>query len=136
MLDHAIESAVKVPEPERRCIDLLVCTRQSFVVVNVISPDRPAESADTRAAHYAVKVTNRIVQKYKGTLTTESQNGFFAVKIFFRAPSRKGSPFGSNGDDRRQRRKQGGAVGGSGQQDASEAWRMLGAATRSWRVSA
>ena len=32
MLDHAIESAVKVPEPERRCIDLLVCTRQSFVV--------------------------------------------------------------------------------------------------------
>ena len=83
MLDHAIESAVKVPEPERRCIDLLVCTRQSFVVVNVISPDRPAESADTRAAHYAVKVTNRIVQKYKGTLTTESQNGFFAVKIIF-----------------------------------------------------
>ena len=83
MLDHAIESAVKVPEPERRCIDLLVCTRQSFVVVNVISPDRPAESADTRAAHYAVKVTNRIVQKYKGTLTTESQNGFFAMKIIF-----------------------------------------------------
>ena len=83
MLDHAIESAVKVSEPERRCIDLLVCTRQSFVVVNVISPDRPAESADTRAAHYAVKVTNRIVQKYKGTLTTESQNGFFAVKIIF-----------------------------------------------------
>ena len=83
MLDHAIESAVKVPEPERRCIDLLVCTRQSFVVVNVISPDRPAESADTRAAQYAVKVTNRIVQKYKGTLTTESQNGFFAVKIIF-----------------------------------------------------
>ena len=83
MLDHAIESAVQMPEPERRCIDLLVCTRQSFVVVNVISPDRPPEAADTRATHYAVKVTNRIVQKYKGTLTTESQNGFFAVKIIF-----------------------------------------------------
>lgn len=82
-LDHAIESAVQVPEPERRCIDLLVCVRQGFVVVNVISPDRPAETADTRATHYAVKVTNRIVQKYKGTLTTESQNGFFAVKIIF-----------------------------------------------------
>ena len=83
MLDHAIESAVQVPESERRCIDLLVCTRQSFVVVNVISPDRPPEAADTRATHYAVKVTNRIVQKYKGTLTTESQKGFFAVKIIF-----------------------------------------------------
>ena len=53
------------------------------MVVNVISPDRPPEAADTRATHYAVKVTNRIVQKYKGTLTTESQNGFFAVKIIF-----------------------------------------------------
>ena len=83
ILDHAIESAVQVSEPERRCIDLLVCTRQSFVVVNVISPDRLPEAADTRATQYAVKVTHRIVQKYKGTLTTESQNGFFAVKIIF-----------------------------------------------------
>ena len=83
MLDQAIERAVKVPEPECRCIDLLVCTRQSFVVVNVISPDRPPEAAATRATHYALKVTNRIVQKYKGTLTTESRNGFFAVKIIF-----------------------------------------------------
>lgn len=83
MLDHAIESAVQVPEPERRCIDLLVCVRQGFVVVNVIGPERPPQAADTRTTHYAVKVTNRIVQKYKGTLTTESQNGFFAVKIIF-----------------------------------------------------
>ena len=95
MLDHAIESAVKVPEPERRCIDLLVCTRQSFVVVNVISPDRPVESADTRAAHYAVKVTNRIVQKYKGTLTTESQNGFFCGEDHFsERPLVKALPLG------------------------------------------
>ena len=36
----------------------------------------------------------------------------------------------SNNDDRRQWRKQGGAVGGRGQQDASKALRMLGAATR------
>ena len=83
MLDHAIESAVQVPQPERRCIDLLVCVRQSFVVVNVISPDRPSSTADTRSTQYAVKVTHRIVQKYKGTLTTEHQNGFFAVKIIF-----------------------------------------------------
>lgn len=25
----------------------------------------------------------RIVQKYSGTLTTETQNGFFAIKIIF-----------------------------------------------------
>lgn len=82
-LDHAIESAVQVSQPERRCIDLLVCVRQSFVVVNVISPERPPETADTRTTQYELKVLKRIVQKYKGTLTTETQNGFFAVKIIF-----------------------------------------------------
>ena len=83
MLDHAIESTVQVAEQERRAIDLLVCTRQNFVVINVISPARPPELAGTRTAQYEVKVTKRIVQKYKGTLTTETQNGFFAVKIIF-----------------------------------------------------
>lgn len=83
MLDHAIESAVRVSQPERRGIDLLVCMRQGFVVINVISPARPAEAAANRSAQYELKVVKRIVQKYKGTLTTETQNDFFAVKIIF-----------------------------------------------------
>lgn len=37
-LDHAVESAVQVSRPECRVIDLLVCVRQGFVVVNIISP--------------------------------------------------------------------------------------------------
>lgn len=40
-LDHAVESAVQVSRPECRVIDLLVCVRQGFVVVNIISPQRP-----------------------------------------------------------------------------------------------
>lgn len=82
-LDHAIESAVQVTQPERRCIDLMVCMRQGFVVVNVISPVRAPEKNDNRTAQYELKVIKRIVQKYKGTLTTETQNEFFAVKIIF-----------------------------------------------------
>lgn len=82
-LDHAIESAVQVTQPERRCIDLMVCMRQGFAVINVISPVRPAEAAMTRTAQYELKVVRRIVQKYKGTLTIEAQNEFFAVKIIF-----------------------------------------------------
>ena len=39
-------------------------------------------------------MTNRIVQKYKGTLTTESQNGFFAVKIIFPSALVKALPLG------------------------------------------
>ena len=88
-LDHAVESAVQVTQPDRRCIDLLVCVRQGFVVVNVISPARPPEQEANRTALYELKVMKRIVQKYKGTLTTEEQNGFFAVKIIFPCKAEK-----------------------------------------------
>ena len=41
-----------------------------------------------------------------------------------------GSPFGGNGDDRRQRRKQGGAVGAAASRMQATAKQTLGAATR------
>ena len=41
-----------------------------------------------------------------------------------------GSPFGSNGDDRRQWRKQGGAVGAAASRMRAAAKQTLGAATR------
>ena len=82
-LDHAIESAVQVTQPERRVIDLLVCMRQNFVVIHVISPEW--SGADSRTTQYELKVMRKIVKKYDGTLTTENKNGFFAVKILFSA---------------------------------------------------
>ena len=82
-LDYAIEGAVRTPDPARRNIDLLVCVRQSFIVINVISPAREPEAAATRTEAYELKVLRRIVQKYSGILTTETQNGFFAIKIIF-----------------------------------------------------
>ena len=82
-LDHAVESAVQTPRPECRVIDLLVCVRQGFVVVNIISPLRPPEKQANRSAQYELKVIKRIVQKYKGTLTREEQGEFFAEKIIF-----------------------------------------------------
>ena len=42
----------------------------------------------------------------------------------------RGSPFGSNGDDRRQWRKQGGAVGAAASRMRAAAKQTLGAATR------
>ena len=82
-LDHAVESSVQVSRPECRVIDLLVCVRQGFVVVNIISPLRPPEQQANRSAQYELKVIRRIVQKYKGTLTLEEQGEFFAEKIIF-----------------------------------------------------
>ena len=63
-LDHAVESSVQVSRPECRVIDLLVCVRQGFVVVNIISPLRPPEQQASRSAQYELKVIRRIVQKY------------------------------------------------------------------------
>lgn len=82
-LDYAVEGAVRTQDQTRRMIDLLVCVRQQFVVINVISPARAPEAAATRTEAYELKVIRRIVQKYNGTLTTETQNGFFAIKIIF-----------------------------------------------------
>ena len=82
-LDHAVESAVQASRPECRVIDLLVCVRQGFVVVNIISPLRPPEQQANRSAQYELKVIRRIVQKYKGALTLEEQGEFFAEKIIF-----------------------------------------------------
>ena len=46
----------------------------------------------------------------------------------------RGSPTRGNGDDRRQRRKQGGAVGAAASRMQATAKQTLGAATRSWRA--
>lgn len=83
-LDYAIEGAVRTPDPARRNIDLLVCVRQSFIVINVISPARGAGGcrdpyrglrAESAPPHRAE------IQRH---LTTETQNGFFAIKTFSR----------------------------------------------------
>ena len=87
-LDHAVESAVQTARPECRVIDLLVCVRQGFVVVNIISPLRPPEQQANRSAQYELKVIRRIVQKYKGTLTLEEQGEFFAEKSSFRCKNK------------------------------------------------
>ena len=81
-LDHAIELTRKLSEPEKRMIDLLVCRRQGFAVLNIISavPDGPDPGRETCDE---LKIAKRIIQKYNGFLTTESNGGFFAIKAVF-----------------------------------------------------
>lgn len=83
LLDNAIESAICTQQPHRRMIDVLVCLRQNFIVVRITSPARPPRSSPSRTEAVELRVVRRIVQKYQGTLTTDTENGFFAVKIIF-----------------------------------------------------
>lgn len=78
-LDHAIELTDKIPEPEKRMIDLLVCKRQGFAVVNIIST-RPAGLETNHEAIAELKIIKRIIQKYNGVLTLEPNGDFFAIK--------------------------------------------------------
>ena len=82
LLDQAIDAAAQQPDADRRMIDLLVCRRQGFAVVNVIGPV-PAESAPDhgRRHSYELKVARRVVQKYSGTMSTEPRGELFGVKI-------------------------------------------------------
>jgi len=83
MLDHMIENAVRTPGDRPRMIDLQVCVRQNFTVIAVTGPERPAKPAPGHAADYEQKVILRIVQKYGGTLSTDTKNGFSSFKLLF-----------------------------------------------------
>ena len=63
-------------------IDLLVCRRQGFAVINVIGPALSGSQSDHGRRHsYERKVARRVVQKYSGTMATEPRGELFAVKI-------------------------------------------------------
>ena len=63
---------------------------------------------------------------------------FYAILSFQRStqscPACQWLPLWGNGDDRRQRRKQGGAVGAAASRMQATAKQTLGAATRPWRA--
>ena len=81
LLDQAIDAAAQQPN-DRRMIDLLVCRRQGFAVINVIGPALSGSQSDHGRRHsYELKVARRVVQKYSGTMATEPRGELFAGKI-------------------------------------------------------
>lgn len=82
LLDQAIDAAAQERDADRRMIDLLVCKRQGFAVINVIGPVPAEAQPDHGRRHgYELKVARRVVQKYSGTMATEPRGELFAVKI-------------------------------------------------------
>ena len=81
LLDQAIDAAAQ-QQNDRRMIDLLVCRRQGFAVINVIGPALSGSQPDHGRRHsYELKVARRVVQKYSGAMATEPRGELFAVKI-------------------------------------------------------
>lgn len=78
-LDPMIEAASHQREADHAMIDLLLCVRQGFAVLNVIGPEDPAPNPKNN--RYELKVVRRIAQKYSGTVTAEVKEGFSALKV-------------------------------------------------------
>lgn len=82
LLDQAINAAAQQRDADHRMIDLLVCKRQGFGVINVIGPNPVESQPDHGRRHgYELKVARRVVQKYGGSMATEPRGELFAVKI-------------------------------------------------------
>lgn len=80
-LEGAIKGVLRLYPPQRRLIDLTVCVRQSFIVINIIAPEYPHPEEIDRLLQYEQKVLKNVVKKYHGTLTEDVQNGFCALRI-------------------------------------------------------
>lgn len=79
-LDPVIEAASHQSSPDHAMIDLLLYARQGFAVLNLVGPEEPAGSG-TRPGRYEFKVVRQIVQKYSGTVTAETREGFSSLKV-------------------------------------------------------
>lgn len=80
-LEGAIKSTLRLYPPQCRVIDLTVCVRQSFIIINIIAPEYPHPEEIDRLLQYEQKVLKNVVKKYHGTLTEDVQNGFCALRI-------------------------------------------------------
>lgn len=83
-LDPAIEAASRQEAPDHAMIDLLLYARQGFAVLNLVGPEDPA--AAPPASRYEFKVVRRIAQKYSGTATAETREGFSSLKVLIPLP--------------------------------------------------
>lgn len=79
-LDPVIEAAAHQSSADHAMIDLLLYARQGFAVLNLVGPEDPAATGG-RSGRYELKVVRRIVQKYSGTVTAETREGFTSLKV-------------------------------------------------------
>ena len=91
VLDNAIEGVSAIEDPEKRLIHLSVAKQRGFVRIREencfegnlkIVDGLPATTKkDSRYHGYGIKSIQTIVQKYNGSMTVKSENGWFELRI-------------------------------------------------------
>lgn len=86
-MDNAIETVSSFADSDRRLVEVLVCRRQDFAVINISNPicgnPSPEEGrlwSRTSAQDFGFKGLRRIVRKYDGMLDLDSRDGMFTLR--------------------------------------------------------
>ena len=95
-LDNAIEGVRGIREVGRRVIDVLVHSRQRFLVINIINPlekkltfrdGLPVTTKGDRGHHgFGLDSIRHIVKKYSGVMTVRTEEGCFNLVIMIPLP--------------------------------------------------
>ncbi|WP_149205079.1 sensor histidine kinase [Actinotalea subterranea] len=95
-LDNAIESARRVPDPERRLIRVAVYTQEELALIRFenyfegeleFADDLPRTTKDNAEQHgYGLKNMRQVAEGYGGSLTVHAEDEWFAVRVLLPRP--------------------------------------------------
>lgn len=112
-LDNAMEGVKAFPNREMRVIDVLIHTRQRFLVLSVTNPLKealtfreglPVSIKPKDGYHgFGMRSMRYTVHKYGGELTVETKNGCFSLRIMIPLPPSEGE--GPEGEGRSAHKK-------------------------------
>lgn len=90
-LDNAIESVKKIDNPEKRLIHVSVAKQKNFVRIRfencyegeiLFENGVPATTKNNKKYHgFGIKSIQKIVEKYSGSMTISTKNGWFELRI-------------------------------------------------------
>lgn len=85
-MDSAIEEVSAVADADRRLVEVLVCRRQDFAVINISNPvagNLTIEDGQPRRGAFGLKGVRRIVRRYDGMLDMDVRDGMFTLRAVF-----------------------------------------------------
>lgn len=96
-LDNAIEAVSAFPDADRRMIDVQVCVRQNFLVINIHNPlpaplrmedGLPLPAPRTHSLRgYGLRAVRRTLEKYGGMLHISGEDGLFTLRMVIPLPA-------------------------------------------------
>lgn len=95
-LDNAIESVMRVEDPEKRLIHVTVSARKGFTLITFenyfegelsFAGQLPVTTKGDRGFHgYGLKSIRYVAEKYGGSMTVQAEEQWFKLNILFPRP--------------------------------------------------